>query len=490
MPGDVPRVSFRVETTFSIKPELECDSGPGRSVLVGRNSADSSLDGVYLGKAAETPFKDVWLDTRGAHAIYVMGKRRSGKSFTLGALAEGLVASGWVRQSDDPKAVLILDTMNVFLTMPYRIDDAGRPSAVADVRRWQLVPENIPVDLMAPAGSAIPEEVVATPITLRPSDLAVDEWCGLFDADPFSDPLGHVITEVHAKVSADGYHDGETGNDIPPNQAFDIDDLLRALETDGDLQRYHRDTRESLRRRLLAARRSPIFSSSGLDVRDLLVPGRICVLLLRELDLQMRAVLVGLIVKRIMALRGESEQYERLVEVHQARADNLADVDSERAAIEQGLADDARQRVRSGIPRSWLIIDEAHNYVPASGALASRQPLRRYVTEGRNLGLSIVVATQQPSGLDPAIQRNADVLIVHSLSHTPDIEAAQGMLNSAVPTEVTIGGTRRITTGGRIFESTVRALPPGYALVSTDRANRLFPVRVRPRLTVHGGGDY
>jgi valyl-tRNA synthetase len=32
--------------------------------------------------------------------------------------------------------------------------------------------------------------------------------------------------------------------------------------------------------------------------------------------------------------------------------------------------------------------------------------------------------------------------------------------------------------------------PRGYALVSSDRANRLLPVRIRPRVTVHGGGDY
>jgi hypothetical protein len=36
----------------------------------------------------------------------------------------------------------------------------------------------------------------------------------------------------------------------------------------------------------------------------------------------------------------------------------------------------------------------------------------------------------------------------------------------------------------------VRNLPQGYALASTDKSNRLFPVRIRPRTTVHSGTDY
>ena len=63
--------------------------------------------------------------------------------------------------------------------------------------------------------------------------------------------------------------------------------------------------------------------------------------------------------------------------------------------------------------------------------------------EGRNLGLSIVVATQQPSGLDPSIQRNADMLLVHSLSHRDDIQAAEGMINTAAPQHLVLSTKQR-----------------------------------------------
>jgi uncharacterized protein len=489
MSGEVPKTSFRLDHSFSAKPELAIDVGPGGGIIMGRVSPGDA-EAIYLGKHAETRFRDVWLDTKGAHVLYVMGKRRSGKSFTLGVLAEGLAASSWVKQGDLSQGVLVLDTMNVYLTLPFGLSETYPDSSpeVKAFAKWKLDPEQLTAGLFHPGGTVPPTGVTSREITLRPSDLGADEWCGLFEADPFADPLGHLITEVHGKVAVDGYQ-GEDGSTVPPNPVFDIADLLHALEHDPDLARYHRDTRESLRRRLHAVRRLPVFSDQGLDVTDLLRPGHISVLLLRDLDPQLRATLVALIVKQVMQLRGAAEQEERMRAVHLARAAKFAESDKETAEEETRLAEQCATRAAEGLPRSWLIVDEAHNYVPAVGVTASRKPLKKYVDEGRNLGLSIVVATQNPSGLDPSLQRNADMLLLHSLSRHDDISAAEGMINTSPPAEVTLDSRNRFE-GSKAFESLVRSLPVGYALAATDRANRLFPVRVRPRLTVHGGADY
>lgn len=491
MSREIPEAKFRLEHGFAAKPDLIADSGPGTSILMGRVSESSPLDAVYLGKHAETPYKDVWLDTRAAHVLYVMGKRRSGKSYTLGVLAEGLASNGWVRQGDLAQGVLILDTMNVYLTMPFRSaetlpDDSPE---IREAQKWKLALEETAIAMFSPAGTNVPSEIDATEVTLRPSDLGPEEWCGLFEVDPFADPLGHLMTEVHAKVALDGYHDADTGATVPASPLFGMDDLVQALDRDTDLTRYHRDTREALRRRLHAVRRLPLFSDRGLDVTDLLVPGQVSVLLLRDLDHQLRSALVALIVRRMMQVRGVAEQDERMRGIHLAKARKLAESDPAGAAEQQRLADQCGQRAAEGLPRSWIIIDEAHNYVPASGVTPSRKPIKKYVDEGRNLGLSIVVATQNPAGLDPSIQRNADVLLIHALSRHDDIAAAEGMINTAPPSEVVLDAKHKFD-GGRALENLVRSLPLGYALASTDRANRLFPVRVRPRTTVHGGTDY
>ena len=492
MPGEIPGTQFRLEHSLAAKPDLIVDSGPGRdSILMGRVGSDGDANAVFLGKQGEPPFRDVWMDVRGAHVLYVMGKRRSGKSYTLGVLAEGLASKSWVRQGEGAQGVLIVDTMNVFLTMPFLTAET-LPLASPELRelhRWQMPSECIPLTLYHPRGTILPTSVSGEEISLRPSDLGADEWCGLFEVDPFADPLGHLITELHGKVALDGYRDDEQGVDIPANANFNMADLLNALANDQDLQRYHRDTREALIRRLHAVRRLALFSEGGLDVSQLLRPGHISVLLLRDLDQQIRSALVALIVKRVMQLRGLAEQEERMRFVHAARAERLAPDRPEEAALEQRKADEAARKASSGLPRSWLIIDEAHNYVPAVGVTASRKPLKKYVDEGRNLGLSIVVATQNPAGLDPSLQRNADMLLVHSLSRHDDITAAEGMLNTSTPSEVIVDAKSRFG-GSRAFESVVRNLPLGYALASTDRSNRLFAVRIRPRVTVSGGVGY
>lgn len=491
MTGQIPDAKFRLEHGFAVKPELSLDRGPGHSLIMGQNVPEAEIEAIYLGKQAETPYRNIWLDTRGAHVVYVMGKRRSGKSYTLGVLAEGMGALGWVRQGSFQQGILILDSMNVYLTMPFGVEStlSADSAAVKELRRWKLEPEQIAMNLFRPRGTATPTGVTSAEITLRPSDLGSDEWCGLFEADPFADPLGHLITEVYAKTAIDGYVDSQTGQSIPANSNFTLENLLRTLERDPDMDRYHRDTRESLRRRLDAVRRLPIFSDTGLDIRQLLKPRQISILLLRDLDQQMRSVLVALIIKRMMQLRGIAEQEERMVPIHLARAQKLESHDPDAASRERQLADECIGKAEQGIPRSWIIIDEAHNYIPARGAVPSRKPLKRYVDEGRNLGLSIVAATQQPSGLDPSIQRNADILLIHALSHHDDIQAAQGMINTAIPSEVIIDAREKLQ-GSHAFETLVRKLPQGYAVASTDRANRLFPLRVRPRVTIHGGTDY
>ena len=492
MPDDIPRTQFRLEHSLTAKPDLTVDTGPVRdSILMGQVGTDEDANAVFLGKQAEPPFRDVWMDVSGAHVLYVMGKRRSGKSYTLGVLAEGLASNSWVRQGEGAQGVLIIDTMNVFLTMPFLAANTLPNSSpeMRELRRWKIPSKQVPLTLFHPRGTILPEGIPCEEISLKPSDLGADEWCGLFEVDPFADPLGHLITELHGKVALDGYRDDEQGLDIVAKSDFGMSDLLNALATDQDLQRYHRDTREALIRRLHAVRRLPIFSEDGLDVANLLKPGHISVLLLRDLDQQVRSALVALIVKRVMQLRGLAEQEERMRFVHAARAERLAVDQPEKSALEQHRADEHAHKAATGLPRSWLIIDEAHNYVPTVGVTPSRKPLKKYVDEGRNLGLSIVVATQNPAGLDPSLQRNADMLLVHSLSRHDDINSAEGMLNTSPPNEVTVDAKNRFT-GPRTFENIVRTLPVGYALAATDRSNRLFGVRIRPRITVSGGVGY
>jgi hypothetical protein len=337
-----------------------------------------------------------------------------------------------------------------------------------------------------PRGTEAPPEGSPRELSLRAHDLAAEDWAALFEVDTYSDPIGQLIAEVYECVAIEGYAD-RNQRQIPARPEYSIDELLACLDNNPRVDRYESRTVEAVRRRLSAVRRLSIFSSGGTDIKDVFRPGHVSVVLLRDLDHRVRGLLIGSLVKRIMDLRSVSDRYERLAAVHLARHDSITQ-DSPEARADLEVSRQYTQRAAAGVGRGWIIIDEAHNYIPSRGVVASKAPLKKYINEGRNLGLSIVVATQQPSGLDPAIQRNADILIVHAMSMRDDIATAEAMVNTFIPDRVTYDGREEIAT--RTFEQLVRSLDRGYAVISTDRANRVFPVKIRPRLTVHGGKEY
>ena len=461
--SSVPRTSFRLPFGMGLGDALKADSYDGDNIVVGRTTTTAAPAAVYLGKLAEFEQmrRNVWLDCHGAHALYVVGKRRSGKSYTLGALCEGLVANSWVRLGQPDQAVLLIDTLNIYGTLHV-------PSAEStpDRRLWQLPDFVANVRYLAPEGTRAMIAAPSIALTVDPAWLTLEDWCGLFDVDPFADPLGHLLGVVCETVIPT-WQDADTS--VPGRQSG-IADLIRIVDRHPDALQFEDSTREALKRRLMALDRLGFLARPSPRITDLLAAGTITVCQLRDLDDRIRALIVAVFVREIMRSRARADAGVRF------------------AAARAGLGDSAATPKDVVLPRCWIAIDEAHNYLPSSGSLPSRPVLRRLITEGRNIGLSVVVATQQPSGLDASIQRNADALLVHSMSMRDDIAAAEAMLNTQVPDSATWGTSERAS--GRVFEKVVRGLPQGYCLVSTDSANRIFGLRVRPRLTLHGGETY
>jgi DNA helicase HerA-like ATPase len=101
------------------------------------------------------------------------------------------------------------------------------------------------------------------------------------------------------------------------------------------------------------------------------------------------------------------------------------------------------------------------------------------------MGLSAVLATQQPSALDQRVLSQVETFVAHQLVTESDIRAVRDNLKSATPDGVQFG------TNQLEFSDLLRQLPPGVCVVSAADVNtnvhRAMIVRVRPRATVHGG---
>ena len=463
--ADVPRTSFRHPFGLGFTESLEADRYDSENLVVGRTSSAMPPSAVYLGKLAEFEQmrQNVWLDCHGAHAVYIVGKRRSGKSYTLGALCEGIVANSWLRAGASDQAVLLIDTLNTYGT--FHAESPPTDSTAL----WQLPRHTASVRYVAPEVTRPRIAGDSLPLMVDPRWLTLEDWCGVFDVDPFSDPLGHLLGVIVHSVQATA----RGGSQRSSFAEAGLRAYLHALGTNRDALLFEDSTREALRRRLIALERLGIFSDPSLPVAELLTAGCITVCQLRDLDDRIRALIVAVLVREVSRVRAQTDA--------RARFGAVQSYTGSHAAVPCEISE------APTMPRCWIAIDEAHNYLPSAGNLPSRAVLRRLVTEGRNIGLSVVVATQEPSGLDRSIQRNADALLIHSMSMKDDILSAEKMVNTQVPDTASCGSKKRT---GKVFEGVVRSLPQGYCLVSTDTANRVFGLRVRPRVTMHGGETY
>src|SRR4051794_22574915 len=104
-----------ITTQWRVSPELDA---PRAGVWIG---AGREGEGLWLGSLAEVGSggrPKVWLATGKEQVVAVVGKRGSGKSFTLGVIAEGLAAVGEspLAHSGRPRAVLLFDPLDVYWT--------------------------------------------------------------------------------------------------------------------------------------------------------------------------------------------------------------------------------------------------------------------------------------------------------------------------------------------------------------------------------------
>src|SRR6266576_2839467 len=98
---------------WRIKPPLD---GPTAGIWLGPGGI-SPNDGIWLGGLAElgsTKPPQIWLSTAKEQVIAIVGKRGSGKSFTLGVVAEGLALSSpapHVGKQSRARATLLFDPL-------------------------------------------------------------------------------------------------------------------------------------------------------------------------------------------------------------------------------------------------------------------------------------------------------------------------------------------------------------------------------------------
>jgi hypothetical protein len=125
-------------------------------------------------------------------------------------------------------------------------------------------------------------------------------------------------------------------------------------------------------------------------------------------------------------------------------------------------------------PLVWLFIDEAHEFLPLGVKTAATDALVQLLREGRQPGISVVLATQQPGQIHRDVMTQSDIVISHRVTSQPDIDALNYIMQSYLLQGIS---------------GYMNDLPSskGSAIILDDNSERIFPVRIKPRFTWHGG---
>ena len=427
----------------------------GQNVVFGRSLRGGDHQNLfYIGKVLESAKgrsylgADAWVDTTFPHVIYITGTRGSGKSFDLGVIVEGisrLQTPSSLQNHVTPITSIIIDTQSQFWTLGYppRETIPENREQLEELGRWNLPPNSLAASkIYAPPGT--PGFLgLETPLRIRPKDVTCEEWCAFLNQDVYS-PQGHIISKTLEAI-------GGTN--------FEITDILNYIANDTHWPTEAESSRNAISYKLDDYRRTGLFSADGLVINNLLEPGTCSVLALRELRNEDKSLITSVIARNLFAILGKHHSEKKTAKFFDSPFDP------------------------KGIPdRVWLVIDEAHVVAPASELSPARNALVEYVKRGRDAGLSLVLATQQPSALDDRILSQVNLTLTHRLSFQNDINAAI----NRIPTK----SVRAMKYSGASlsgFGDMVRVLEAGQCFIGDQASSRAVLVQIRPRVTAHGG---
>ena len=453
---------------WKVRPPLSSSNG---QVWVGPGCTSKS-SGFYLGLSAEqspgSPSR-IWVSTLKEQVIAITGKRGSGKSFTLGVIAEGMTIDGGAKNvevalNSTQRAVLFFDPLDLYWTLRLPVQQSIN-SEVNDqyllARASGLDNISFNVDAWVPgvANRRTTDPTWFQTLSIPVSSLDIEEWGMLLNGVLQTDPMGQVLFEC-----IDRARDRHGIN-------YDISDLLRICQRPAVASNFQPETCRALRQRLIALERTGLLARTGTNLKDLLVPGKTAVILLNRLNQTDREIVVSVLSRLLISERQNASAIEK------------------RLAFDRNLSEEERLllnvSLQSFAPKTFIIMDEAHSFLSPASRRCTRDTFTQIAKEGRNYGVSLAVATQQPSAIDKGILSQVELFISHQLVTESDIRSVLDNMKSSIPESINFGPQQQT------ISSALRSIGTGYCIISasdmSENPKRTVFARIRPRSSVHGG---
>lgn len=435
---------------------------------------------IYVGRLAERgPLRRVVFNAGREFVIMIVGKRGSGKSYTLGMLLEGLATKDnqtTLSSLTTRPGVLLLDPMMNFWPFVIPVSDEG-PLKVRDqfnlLDGWDCKPEDSNVSVWLPHGFRREFDFPnIQDFSVRTADLDAQDWADIVGVNLVRDPQGMLLAEILEMVTTIGWTDS-SGRSFEPRVAFDLRELITCIER-GRSTLHREDVARALTRTLESWERHSIFQKDGTAMTDLVSSGSLSILMLpQRIGHDLRKVIARVLIRRLLKEREAASQIRQRLDVQTLSPED-------RGLLERQLVTLA--------PKTVLAIDEAQELLGEDGGEA-REALEDFCLLGRNYGLSLILATQRPTAgaISSKVRAQVDTYFIHRLLTQEDIEVSHKNLISHLPDEMRLGNHQLD------FSKLLRSLETGQCIVTSDRIaskdgrSRTFAMDVRPRTRVHGG---
>ena len=82
------------------------------------------------------------------------------------------------------------------------------------------------------------------------------------------------------------------------------------------------------------------------------------------------------------------------------------------------------------MPLIWMFIDEAHEFLPLNKKTIATDALVQLLREGRQPGISMILATQQPGKIHRDVMTQSDVVLSHKVTSAQDLSALNSIMQS------------------------------------------------------------
>jgi hypothetical protein len=402
----------------------------------------------------------------------------------MGVIAEGI--SDLPVEIKNNISVILLDTMGIYWTMKY---PNNKDKEI--LKQWGLKSKPLDVKIYTPSGffkefrdKGIPTDY---PFSIKPSELDSSDWCMSFGVQE-SSPVGVFIERIIYQLKDDSFDIEESSGKQGEysGKEFTINDILTKIESDKD---FDVNTKNAAKNLFLNAKNWGVFESGEINLEtksktgskkssskndsetfkatalsDLAKGGQVTVLDLScyatvPNSWNIKNLVVGLIAEKLFIQRMLAKKDEEYAQIH--KSINL-------------FGDDAVKKF--DFPMVWLVIDEAHEFLPVSGKTLATDPLVTILREGRQPGISLILATQQPGKIHTDVMTQADVVIAHRITAKLDTEALGALMQSYM-------------REGLVHQLDDLPREKGAAIIFDDNNEKMYPIKLRPRFTWHGGED-